>query len=212
MTASYPTTFDLGSIFSKALDTLKNNAGAFIGGVLVAWLVIVISVGIAQYIHPWLASIVNVLLVGPFYVGIAKMSLTGARGGKVEFNDVFWGFSHYAQAVLAALVLSILLSIGFALCVIPGILLAVLYMATYFYLADQKRDFWTAMESSRKLTSANYVQWLLLGLVVIVINFVGLLLCLVGLIVTAPLTAIMVAIAYDQQQGAPILASEDPLV
>ena len=72
------------------------------------------------------------LLSGPMVVGYMKMIKIEDEGGKSEIADVFKGFDNFVPALLAVLVGSIIVSIGYMLCVLPGMLLmAIIPTAAY---------------------------------------------------------------------------------
>ena len=70
--------------------------------------------------------------------------------------------------------------VGFCLLILPGIYLGVAYLFTYLLLiVDQKLDFWTAMEVSRRVVTTQWWRVLGLGLVGILFLLLGLSLFLV---------------------------------
>ena len=200
--------FNFGDLLGRAWEIFKNNAGVFVGAVLVTALIILVGSSIAQLIHQYLASLVSAILVGPFMLGLAKMSLAGARGQQVQFATLFEGFNNAVHAILANVLMTIFFTVGFMCLIIPGVLIYTLYITTFLFMADGQRDFWGAMESSRRLSQANFMQWLLVAIIAFVLYVAGMALCGVGVLVTAPIALLFVALAYETQRGAGAITVE----
>lgn len=144
------------------------------------------------------------LLLGPAYAGIYWFFLRRIRGEGVKFEDLFAPFSVvFVASLLAGLIISILASLGFMLCILPGIVLMALWTFTWPLLMDKRLDFWPAMEVSRKVLWPNV--WGITGLVLvgILIMLGGLLLCGVGVYVAFPLVIAAQTYAYEDFFGQP---------
>ena len=89
-----------------------------------------------------------------------------------------------------------MVGIGFVLLIIPGIVLAFLTWWTLQFVIDRNEDAITAIKSSFKAISANAGPLFLLALALFGINVLGLIACLVGLLVTIPVTIIASTYAY----------------
>ena len=68
-------------------------------------------------------------------------------------------------------------------------------------LLDKNIDLWSALETSRKLITKKWFSFFALILVLILINFAGLLMCGLGLLVTAPWSVCAVVAAYEDIVG-----------
>ncbi len=84
---------------------------------------------------------------------------------------------------------------------IPAIYFGISYTFAVPLVVERRWEFWTAMEHSRKVVARHWfgIFWLLL--VVGIINFVGLCLCGLGLLVTVPLTYGVIVAAYNNIFG-----------
>ena len=87
------------------------------------------------------------------------------------------------------------------LSVVVGSLISVLYVLAPMFILYRGMTFWDAMESSRKIVSKNYIQFLMFFLVLIVIIGVGIMLCCLGLIVALPVIYLSVFAAYKHIMG-----------
>ena len=189
--AQRPVQFDFGQLISDSWRIFSSNAGPLLGGVVITAIIVAVGNGMAM--------VVGSLLMGPLTLGLFKMARDASRGGKADFVDLFFGFREkFIHAFVANLLISIFTAVGFILCIVPGILVSILYMLTYLFLLETNLDFWGAMEASRKKVMEDFGQWLLLGLLLMALNLVGSIPCGLGLLVTAPMTLVALTLAYDQ--------------
>ncbi len=192
MTQPMTPEFDQMDFLKKSWELFTKNAAVFLGATFLFALIMVVAgqLFIAQF-----------FLIGPLSLGFYRVAAAAVRSQPVEFSDFFSGFKRFVPACLAGLIIALFSGIGFVLCIIPGLLIGILYMPAYLFIADGEDNFWNAMESSRTMVMNNFVQWLLVFLVLLVINFVGAIPCGLGLLVTGPLSAMVVVMAYDQERG-----------
>jgi len=219
--------FDIGPMITASWEIFKNNLGPLLGGavvvggtvVIVALVIPVILILIGgntllfSLLAAGLAKICQIgvfILAGPLLAGLYKLCLDGVRGHPLDFGDVFWGFKNFLNTFLAYLVITIFTMVGMIFCIIPGFLVAILYLPTYLFIIDQGLDFWDAMEASRKMVMNNFGQWLLLGVVGMVMNLAGVLACGIGSFVTMSLVLLVVALAYEQEREAVPLTTASP--
>jgi len=180
-------------MISASWDVFKNNAGILLGATVVVYALM--AAGSIVYIG-------GIILAGPLMVGLYKIALEGARGEAMDFSDVFSGFKKFLPSFLAYLLITVFSGIGMIFCIIPGILISIMYMPTFLFIVDQNLDFWDAMEASRKMVMNNFGAWILLMVVVCLMNIVGMLVCCVGMLVTAPMSMVMICMAYDLEMNA----------
>jgi uncharacterized membrane protein len=138
------------------------------------------------------------LLGGVFNGGLYYYFLRTARGQPAAVSDAFAGFSlAFVPLLLAGTLVGVLTAAGIILLVLPGIYLAVAYIFTYLLIIDRKMDFWTAMEVSRRVVTAQW--WRLFGLVLLsgIFALLGIALLFVGLLVAMPLILGAIVYAYE---------------
>jgi uncharacterized membrane protein len=146
---------------------------------------------------------IGLIVTGPLLGGLCFYYLKKIRGQPAELEDAFAGFTMaFPQLLLLSLVSGLLIILGLALCLIPGIYLAVVWaFALPLVIDKQQLGFWKAMEVSRQAVYKRWwsTAWLLLicGL----INFGGGLLCCVGVFFTLPLTGLAIMYAYEDVFG-----------
>ena len=186
-------TIDVGSCLGRAWDKMMGDLWTIVGISALVWLAL--SASHAVY--------VGIVITGPLLGGLYYYYLKKIRGQTAELQDAFAGFTlAFVQLLLASVVSGALIALGLALCVIPGIYLAVAWCFALPLIIDKQMSFWDAMELSRK--TINQSWWSALWLVVVcgLINLGGGLLCCVGIFFTLPLTGLAMMYAYNDVFGA----------
>ncbi len=183
---------NIGTWISKAWDMMTADLASF----LILGLIFALVVGVAST-----TGIGQFLVIGPLSVGFYLIIFARMRGQDINIGDIAKGFNYFVPAVLANILIFAFVSIGLALCIIPGLLVAALYLFAYVFILEKKLDFWEAMEASRKVVKEHLFEMTIFVLLLGLINLVGVLLCAVGVVFTIPLTFIATAIAYDDLVG-----------
>lgn len=179
---------DIGSCLGRAWDLLKADFWPIFG--ITALMILLVSfIG---------------FIAGPVMGGLFWYYLKRIRRQPADLNDAFAGFTlEFVQLFLAALVAGLLISLGWVACMIPGIYLAIAWKLTLPIVIDRRLGFWQAMEVSRRVVNRHWWSVFLFAIVCWVINFCGLLLCVVGIFVTIPLTLLATAYLYEDLCGSP---------
>jgi uncharacterized membrane protein len=207
--------FSVGNALRFGWNRFKENPGIWIGVAVLMYLVSAllnapfgnfnVSVNDSSYSSTSFADNFGILSI----IGILVSSITGyliqavfVRGAlgeadrrKPGFGD-FFQIPNIGQVLIAGLLVSVVTFVGIILCIIPGLIFAFLAMFTFHFVIDQGQDAVTAVKSSINLVKANVGPLLLLVLALIGINILGLCACLVGLLVTGPVSIIATAYAY----------------
>ena len=192
--------FDFCQLLGNAWEVLKKNLSPLIGGFLVY--VLLLSVGNVVYIG-------GLIISGPLMFGLFRMSQLAIRGESIDFMVLFSGFQRFLDCFLANLLISVFTVIGGLFCILPGLLIAVLYMPAYLFIIDRNQNFWEAMESSRQMVMANLMPWILLAIILWAINLAGVMCCCIGWVVTGPLSFLVITMAYEQACGS--MPNTDPI-
>jgi uncharacterized membrane protein len=109
---------------------------------------------------------------------------------------MFQGFDRFGDAFLAYLISSILICLGFVCLIVPGIILAIMWIFTYAIIGETGLGFWEAMRESARLTEGCRWRLFLLCLACIPILLLGLLVCFLGLFVAVPVCFTAFGLAY----------------
>ncbi|HXP83733.1 MAG TPA: hypothetical protein VN841_03390 [Bryobacteraceae bacterium] len=147
------------------------------------------------------SSVVPIVLQGPMVVGFHIFCIKRMlnRGG--ELGDLFKGFDYFLPAFVASLIISIFVFAGSLLCIIPGLVIAAMYKFTYLFILDKRMDFWPAMQASHAVVKNDYFGFTMFLLLMALVNILGALCCIVGLLVSVPVTLAAVTVAYREIVG-----------
>ncbi len=130
------------------------------------------------------------LLTGPMMVGYMRMIQNEEAGNKPEIADVFKGFDDFVPALLAVLLSSIAVSIGFFLCIIPGLLIMALVPTAAYLVAMGEKDGIQAIKRAFEAVKANLLSAMLCVIVLSILGSLGSIVCGIGVIVTLPIAFI----------------------
>jgi hypothetical protein len=190
---------DIGSAVSRGWALVRDNLGVLAGATVLGWL---ICIGLAFV--PVVGWVVGIVLLG----GLDYLFIRRIRGETVQVGDVFAGFNlAFLHLTMAGLVKWLLTSLGFVLCVLPGIYLGVGYVFALPLVIDKKMEFWPAMEVSRRVVHRHW--WSTFGLVIVLalVALAGFLACIVGALVTVPLASASLMYVYEDLFGPEAQAS-----
>jgi len=157
----------------------------------------------ASIIFNLLASIVGTLLTAAMIRG----ALDAVDGKQVTYGAMFEGWDKI-QVLIAAVITRLIIAVGLILCIVPGIIAMFLLYFTNMSLVDRNLPAFEAVKASAEFARAHVGPLLLTALVAILTNIVGACLCLVGLLVSMPVTVIMAAVAFRILQGRPIATAQ----
>jgi uncharacterized membrane protein len=146
-------------------------------------------------------SVASIVTQGPLQVGLHLFCAKKMYNKRAEVGDLFKGFDFFLPSFVAALLIGIFAFIGFLLCVIPGLVVASMYKFTYLFILDKRMDFWPAMQASHDVVKNDYFGFAMFLLVMGLINILGFLCCIVGLLITIPLSVAAITIAYQEIVG-----------
>ncbi|HXK58631.1 MAG TPA: hypothetical protein PLP42_01945 [Acidobacteriota bacterium] len=180
---------------------VKVRIGAWINR---GWDWFVRDLGISLLIGLVAAVLLGVLaiLVGPIAAGLALAGIRKAERGKADFNDFFSGFGNFfLPALFSSILIAVFSIIGLIFLIIPGLVILSMYMFTFHYMVHRGSDFWQAMEASRKLVSRDYFGFVAFGLLLGLINVLGVMLMGVGVVITLPVTSYALTAAYLDSAG-----------
>ena len=171
-----------------AVQIAVNLVGQFVGNVFIS--VIFSIVG-------WVVSMI-------LSMGLIRASLAVVRGETPEVSLLFEteGLGNY---IVAAIIFGICFGIGLILCIVPGIIIGIIWMFYGFVIVENPTTgAMDALKKSQEMTRGKLGELFVFGLALFGINLVGAILCGVGLLFTYGISAIAVAYAYRMLRGEPV--------
>ena len=145
-----------------------------------------------------LASIVVSFFVG---LGLTNFALRAHDDiASVQISDL-WNPAPFWRFVGAEILAGLIIAAGFVLLVVPGIIASVGLGFVPFLIVDRPVGPIDALKESWRITKGHKWQLFLLGLVLVALNFVGVLLLVVGVFVTIPISLLAFVHAYRTLAG-----------
>jgi uncharacterized membrane protein len=132
------------------------------------------------------------------YPGFIVAGLKAVRGSRVEFTDLFAGFRRLGAVLAWSILGGIATALGTLFLVLPGIIVALGLSQAGFLVFDRGMGGLDGLKASWKLMTGYRWTFFLLMLTLIGINILGVLALCIGFFVTAPLTAVVLAVFYER--------------
>lgn len=200
---------DVGQSIGYGIERFRANAGPWLGVTAIGVLIYLTVVALVQVFDP--TSLFGVLLLFlVVLVGLWLLQAAMVRGALYETDGYPPAFASFFRFVNAGnVLLTALLAFGATLIaslflVLPGVLVGMLCMFSVHYVIDQDMGPFEALRASGRLVLANVWAVVLLTLTVMLITFVGALLCGIGLLFAGPVCTIAVTYAYRMLTGGPV--------
>jgi len=153
----------------------------------------------------------SIFISGPAWYGVSFAYLKAARGEKVEIKDILEVLENYWNAVLASILVSVIVAIGFILLIIPGIIFACKLAFTPYLVVERKMDAISAVQESWQMTNGHSWKVFLIGLLGILICIAGLICFGVGIIIAIMWICVaMVSLYHSVSLSAPA-SSQGPV-
>jgi hypothetical protein len=144
----------------------------------------------------------TIVLIPTVAGGWTRGVLGYVREGKRPDFNALWNFDGYFQILLLMIVQGLLVSLGFLLLVVPGVILSIWWLYTLFFLVDRNLGFWEAMSASREAVSrTGFFNHSVVFLIVCVLNALGSALSGLGTLVTLPFTLVLLSQVYLDVSG-----------
>jgi len=154
-----------------------------------------------QFVLNLVGWIVGMILA----MGLYRASLAVVKGETPEVGMLFQveGLGSY---VVASILYGLMVFVGLIFCIVPGIILAIMFMF-YGYLIVENPDLGPteALSKAQQITKGRLGELFLFGLALFGINLIGAILCGVGLLFTYGISAVAVAYAYRTLNGEPVV-------
>lgn len=152
----------------QAREALKGKWGLAVGTYAVYVLFLILSTAISagtEGVTNISVEILQLLLGGPFSLGLSIFSLSLARGREAGFAQIFEGFNRFGVALGTYLLMTLFIILWALLLIIPGIIAALSYSQAFYILADNKSiGAMEAIDASKKMMDGNKEQYFALVL------------------------------------------------
>jgi len=144
----------------------------------------------------FLLSLGNWILQTVIQLGMVLIPLRFVKGEEAKFLDLFSGFPFFLYYVIASIFYVLILIGGLILLVIPAIIWALQFQFFVYFIVDKDLGPIQALKKSSQITKGSKWKLFCLALVIFLINLVGVLCLIVGLLVTIPISMTAMAFVY----------------
>ncbi len=144
----------IGECLALSWDLLRDNFGLLLGATFLVWSIETLC----QY--RWSTGLFYMLLQGVLYGGLSMVFLNRIRGEPAAVTDVFAGFRvAFGQLLLVGFISHLLTFLaGLCFLIVPGIYLFVAWLFSVPLVIDKRLEFWSAMETSRRVVTRAWFE------------------------------------------------------
>lgn len=201
------------NLFSKkeaikfGFEIAKKNIVFFLGVAVIWAFVVIISSSIQnslnankQFFVSFLFNLFMWVVNSIISMGIINITLEFVDKKKPKLQDIYYTKKVF-NYILASIIRSVIVIFGFILFIVPGIIFSIKLQYSEYLIVDKKLDAVDSIKKSWEMTKG--VKWnlFLLGILLGLINILGLLCVFVGLLITIPLSMVANAYVYRKLLG-----------
>lgn len=150
-----------------------------------------------------IGTVINLALGTLLSMGATAFYLAAHDNPATADLSLLWHPRPFWKYLGASILLALAVAIGFVLLIVPGIILGLMFMFTTFVVIERELGPIDAMSESHRLTRGH--KWRLFGfvLLLLLINVLGVLALVVGLLVSIPVSTLAFVHAYRVLGGKP---------
>lgn len=141
-------------------------------------------------------TILSIAVNGFFLGGMVRMAAKQLRGLPIRTLDLFEVVDILPQLMLASFLVSLATLVGLSICIVPGLILAGLLMFTVPLVVDGRLEATAAFRRSFRALQGEWLSATFFHMLAGMAAGLGLLLCGVGVVLTAPLYALSITALY----------------
>jgi len=169
------------------------------------WL-LAIGIILVENVVEWAASsisfgVASLFIIGPMMFGTARCFLAIGRGNDVSVGMLFDGFKHFLNTMLAGILYTLAIVLGFMLLVIPGIIAGIGFSQTFYIMSDHpEMECTEAMKESWRIVMKGGFFWKVFGMCILQFFVVlgGLIALVIGLLFAIPVVYTASALLFDE--------------
>jgi uncharacterized membrane protein len=195
----------VGTALSYGFNKYFANVGPVLGVIAIAivaqLLVQLIELSVSSLVGRLLFSIIGLVVGAIVSLGIYKTALMITAGATPTIGEAF-SYDRWGEWLGFSIVYGLMVGIGLALCIIPGLFVLALFGMAPFFFIDRGMSLGQALTASREAATGR--GFAIPVVVSIIVGALGLIACGIGVFVTAPAAYIAVAFLYRNAAGQPV--------
>jgi uncharacterized membrane protein len=194
------TQFSKKEAIKFGFGTAKSNILFFIGLLIIVIFVSAITASLRAGVQKsalayLVVSIVQYLVNVIIAMGLIRITLEFVSKLKPKLLDIVY-YKPIVRYIIASIIQGIIVFVGFILLIIPGIILAVRLQYASYLIVDKNLGPIEAIKTSWNITRGNTWNLFFFGIILGLINILGILCLLVGLFITVPLGMLATTFVY----------------
>jgi len=205
--------FSAGAAIRYGWETFKRRLWFFVGATLIILIASAVSEGIGSAIDAAitgsvdepsiLGAVVSLALGTLISMGATAFYLVAHDNPEAADLSLLWHPQPFWKYLGMYLLVALVIAAGLILLIVPGIIFALMFMFAPLIVIERELGPIDAMKESNRITRGH--KWPLLGLValLILINVLGVLALVVGLLVSIPVSTFAFVHAYRSLSGRP---------
>lgn len=147
-------------LMQMAKDSLRNNWGKAVGVSFITMVIFTVFGFLEEA-----GSIITLLIVGPFSLGLVVFYLAISRGQEAKIEQIFFGFNLFTKALGAYLLMILYIFLWSLLLIVPGIIATYSYSMVFFILADDNNiKVKDALRKSKEIMNGYKLKYFYLNL------------------------------------------------
>ena len=150
----------------------------------------------------WLIQMIASIAVMPMFIGIHIMGMRHAENKSVSAGSIFAYFNKIPGVFLCYFIMMIMIMLGTALLILPGIYLMFAYMFAMPLVVEKNMSAWSALETSRKALTGKWFRFFGLMLLLLLVNSLAILTLFIAWIWTIPWSVLTMSMVYTKLFGA----------
>lgn len=215
-----PTPILVGDVCARSWGLFLDNLGGVIAASLTVYLLNAVCGALVNSLHHGavasndnavaasLIGLITYVTSTAFSIwltaGLIMYLLRIARGETAHFGQLFEAGPLLVPAAAVSILYSLIVTVGLIACVVPGVILGLMYWMALPLLIDKRLGVVEAFRVSQQVTMGN--KWALAGIWLISVGLAiaGFAACGVGAIFTLPFVALLQVVTYLAMTGQPI--------
>ncbi|MFC1513700.1 hypothetical protein ACFL5P_01700 [candidate division KSB1 bacterium] len=193
--------FDIEKLLKFGYDKTRENF-KFLLGILAA--VIIIEITRILIYFQYSDNIIILIIITAFsfilqnlyMMGLIKISLKIVNGEKPQFEDLFSHLHLFLGYLFASFVYGLMVIIGTALFIAPGIIIGTKFSLYHFFIIDREMETIEALKASSEATKDMKLWLFSYYLIIIMLIFAGVVFLFVGLLAAIPISLLATSKIY----------------
>lgn len=145
------------------------------------------------------ALCITIILIPSVCAGWVRGMLAYVRENRLPEFEELWSFDDYLQSLLVVVVGGVLVSVGYLLLIVPGVILNVWWLYSLYFVVDRKMGFIAALGASKAAVSrTGFFSHFVVLVIIAALGTLGGAASGLGTLLTTPFSLILVSLAYEE--------------